>query len=166
MIDRKMLVVYYSRSGHTEAVAQEISRQTGAEIEAIDAGKFARGFLWYLRAGWASLNGRDVRIAPPKHDPRGFDLVVLACPVWVGRPAPPMRAYLKDHAAALPAIACVMTHGGGDASLAFDKFEALAGKAPVASVTLSDIEKRSGAEPAKIADFVTALIPPRQVDAA
>ena len=166
MAERKTLVVYYSRSGHTEAVAQEIARQTGAEIEAIDAGKFARGFLWYLRAGWASLNGRDVPIAPAKHDPRGFDQVVLACPVWVGRPAPPMLAYLRNHAAALPAIACVMTHGGGDASLAFDKLEALAGKAPIARVTLSDTEKRSGAEPAKIADFVAALELSRQADAA
>lgn len=166
MTDQKTLVVYYSRLGHTEAVAREMARQTGAEIEAIDAGSFAHGFLWYLRAGWASLTGRDVTIAPAKHDPRAFDLVVLATPVWVGRPAPPMRAYLRDHAAALPAIACVLTHGGGDASMALDKLEALAGKAPVARVMLSDIEKRAGAEPAKIAAFVAALVPPRQADAA
>jgi len=166
MADRKTLVVYYSRGGHTEAVAREIARQTGADIEVIDAGSFARGFLWFLRAGWASLSGRDVTIAPTQHDPRGFDLVVLATPVWMGRPAPPMRAYLRDHAAALPAIACVMTHGGGDASPAFDKFVSLAGKGPVARVTLSDVERKSGAEPAKILEFIAALIPPRRADAA
>lgn len=166
MADRKTLVVYYSRLGHTEAVAREIAQQTGAKIEAIDAGAFAHGLLWYLRAGWASLTGREVSIAPAKHHPGDFDLVVLAAPVWVGRPAPPMRAYLRDHASELPSIACVMTHGGGDASTALDKFKALAGKAPVAHVTLSDIERRSGTETAKIAHFVGVVSPPRHADAA
>ena len=166
MTDRKTLVVYYSRGGHTESVAQEIARQVGADIEVIDAGSFARGFLWFLRAGWASLTGRDVKITPAKRDPSDFDLVVLATPVWVGQPSPPMRAYLRDYAAAMPAIACVLTHGGGDTSPALRKFEALAGKAPVARVTLSDIERKSGAEPAKILDFVAALVPPRRADAA
>ena len=166
MADRKTLVVYYSRSGHTKAVAQDIARQTGADIEAIDAGGFAQGFLSYLHAGWAALKSRDVSIAPAKHDVRGYDLVVLACPVWAGRPAPPMRAYLRDHAVELPAIACVLTHGGGDATRPLDKLEALAGKAPIARVTLSDVEKRSGAEPAKIADFIAELRPPKHANAA
>ena len=166
MADRKTLVVYYSRQGHTKDVAWEIARRIGAQIEVIDAGNFAHGFLWYLRAGWASLTGRDATIAKAEHDPRDFDLVVLATPVWVGRPAPPMRSYLREHGAALPAVACALTHGGGDASMALDKLEALAGKVPIARVMLSDIEKRSGAEPAKIVDFVAALAPHRQANAA
>ncbi len=165
MADRKTLVVYYSRTGHTEAAARDIARQTEAEIEAIDAGSFAHGFLWYLRAGWASVR-REVSIAAAKHDPRKFKRVVLAGPVWAGRPAPPMRAYLRNHEGKLPEIAFVLTHGGGDISRAFDILQELAGKAPVAQVSLSEAERKDGREQSKIDDFVASLSSERQADAA
>ena len=161
----KTLVVYYSRTGHTEAVAHEIARQTAADIDVIDAGAFADGGLWYLRAAWASWRDHKVSIAPTVHAPRNYDLVVIAGPIWVGRPCPPVRAYLRGHATELPAVAFVLTHGGGDVTPAFKKLESDAGKAPVAQVTCSDGERKSGAEAEKIARFVRALAPPSKTAA-
>lgn len=157
MTHARTLVVYYSRTGHTDSVAHEIARQMNAEVEAIDAGSFATGAMWYLRAGWASIRARAVSIAPAKYRPQDFDLVILAAPVWVGRPSPPICSYLREHAKDLPSIAFVLTHGGGDATLALNKLESFAGKEPIAYITCSDGERKSGAEAGKIAGFVQAL---------
>ncbi len=165
MTNPKTLVVYYSRTGHTEAVAHEIARQTAADIEPIDAGAFAKGGLWYFRAAWAAWRGRDVSIAPHVHAPRNYDLVVIAGPVWMGRPCPPVRAYLRDHAADLPAVAFALTHGGGDVTPVIKTLGAAAGKAPVAQLTCSEGERKSGAEAEKIARFVDTLAPPNKTAA-
>lgn len=162
----KTLIVYYSRTGHAEAVVRDVARLTGADVEALDAGSFTRGSFWFLRAMWAAIVGGEPAIATPKHDPRDYDLVVLATPVWVGRPSPPMRVYLRDHAAELPAVAFVLTHGGGDASLTFEKLEALAGKAPVARVMVSEGERASGAAIDKISRFAALISPAPHADAA
>ncbi len=90
----KFLVVYYSRTGHTEQVAKALAERLGADLEPIREKRSRLGFMEYWRSGRESLFGILPTIEPSQHDPAGYDLVILGSPVWASQPSTPMRAYL------------------------------------------------------------------------
>jgi hypothetical protein len=93
--NRDVAVVYYSRSGHSEAVAREIARTFNAPIARIDA-DYPRDFSGQGRA----VSDARARALPPiRVDP--IDLaparrVFLVSPTWMFRPATPVWAYVEQ----------------------------------------------------------------------
>ena len=157
MASQEILLVSYSLGGHTEAAALAIAERLGSAHEAIDAPAIGRGLAGVVRALWSALRRTRPPLAPARHDPASYSLVVVAAPIWAGRPATPALSYLATHAAALPAVAFVLTHGGSDPTRAFEMLAAAAGKAPLARLALSEAERKSGADAAKVEDFVAEL---------
>lgn len=100
-----VLVVYYSFSGVTEAVARRIAARFSADLLALDShGTLAGvndaspgrplGLLGRLRALREALHGARVA-APPRIEPRRRLVLVLA-PIWLFGPAPPLVARLRE----------------------------------------------------------------------
>jgi flavodoxin len=93
--NRDVAVVYYSRSGHSEAVAREVARTFNAPIARIDADYS----LDFSGQGKAFSDAR-VDALPPIHvEP--IDLVAarrifLVSPTWMFRPATPLWAYVEQ----------------------------------------------------------------------
>ncbi len=57
----KVLIAYYSRTGHTEQVAKEIAARCQADVDRIRDDGVDRSGLWgYLRSGWQAFT------APPR----------------------------------------------------------------------------------------------------
>ncbi|MBW1713009.1 MAG: flavodoxin/nitric oxide synthase [Deltaproteobacteria bacterium] len=92
-----VLVVYYSRSGHTEAMAREIGRQFKADLVRIQEDEFSLNFIGLLRTYWAALREKAVVIRPEKVDLSGYDLVFLGLPIWCFRPAPPLWTFVEHN---------------------------------------------------------------------
>jgi len=93
--NRDMAVVYYSRSGHSEAVAREIARTFNAPIARIDA-DYPRDFSGQ---GRAVSDARAQALPPIRVEP--IDLaparrVFLVSPTWMFRPATPLWAYVEQ----------------------------------------------------------------------
>ena len=88
-------VVYYSRSGHSEAAAREIARMFNAAIARIDA-DYPRSFAGQAKAA----SDATARVLPPiRIEP--IDLararrVFLVSPTWMFRPATPLWAYVEQ----------------------------------------------------------------------
>lgn len=95
--DKKILVVYYSRSGNTEVVAEQISGILGADIEKIIDKKEKSGFLFFISATLDSLFKKTPKIDNIKNDPSKYDLVVVGTPVWFYTMTPTVRTYLTDN---------------------------------------------------------------------
>jgi len=93
--DRDVAVVYYSRSGHSEAAAREIARMFNAPIARIDA-DYPRSFAGQAKAA----SDATARVLPPiRVEP--IDLararrVFLVSPTWMFRPATPLWAYVEQ----------------------------------------------------------------------
>lgn len=156
---RTILIVHYSETGHTEAVATALDKALDATVERLTAPRLAgrRGFWAFMWRAVTALAGRAATIAPPRHDPAGFDLVILAAPVWGGRLATPMRAYLERFRGRFGNVAFVATLSSGNASRIFDDFAALTGQAGDARLTLSNADRQQHRDSKKIADFAAAL---------
>ena len=93
--NREVAVIYYSRSGHSEAVAREVARTFNAPIARIDA-DYPRDF-----AGQAKAISDARAEALPKITVEPIDLdparrVFLVSPTWMFRPATPLWAYLEQ----------------------------------------------------------------------
>lgn len=84
----RTLVVYYSRTGNTRAMAEMISASLGSEIEELIDETNRDGILGYIKAGMDASRKKTTPIAEPKHNPADFDLVIVGTPVWHLRSLP------------------------------------------------------------------------------
>lgn len=94
-LNLEVAVVYYSRSGHSEAVAREIARTFNAPIARIDA-DYPRDFAGQAKA---VADAQSAALPPIRVEP--IDLaparrVYLVSPIWFYRPAPPLWSYVEQ----------------------------------------------------------------------
>ncbi|MBR4787007.1 MAG: NAD(P)H-dependent oxidoreductase [Bacteroidales bacterium] len=92
----KMLVLYYSQTGNTKAVAEEIANKLGADIEEITmVDPYDPDFQATIdRCMKDREQGIIPDIQPVKANVADYDIVFLGFPVWFGTYAPPMQKYL------------------------------------------------------------------------
>lgn len=132
----RTLIAYYSMSGHTRALAEEIGRTLGADIDEIREPRQRRGFSGVMSALFDALRRREPPIEPPVRDPAKYDLLVLGGPVWAGRLASPVRTYAHRYATKAPHIAFFCTEGGNGGARAFAELERLVSRAPDATLEI------------------------------
>ena len=93
----KYLVLYYSQTNTTKAVAEEIANRLGADIEAIlpvipydgDMGATA------ARSAKDAAEGKLPELKPLNVDVNAYDVIFLGYPIWMGTYAPPVEAVLS-----------------------------------------------------------------------
>ena len=93
--DRKetnILILYYSQTGVTKKVAEELQKQLGADIEAIQATKPYDGNFEETigRCMEEKKKGELPHIRPLKSDLKKYDIIFLGYPVWFGTYATPV----------------------------------------------------------------------------
>jgi flavodoxin len=92
-----VLVLYYSRSGNTEAMAREIARRYQAEIVALEAEAYSLDFDGWRRVRHDAWNKLPAAIVPETLDMARYDLVFLGAPIWWYRPAPPLWTFVDSN---------------------------------------------------------------------
>lgn len=139
-----VLVTWYSRSGTTETAARALATRLGADARPIVSGASYAGAGGFLRGVWHSLRrgAPEVRV---EADPTAYRLVVVGGPIWAGKPAAPVRSFLRRHGPRAKAVAafCVSGSGGGYPE-AFAEIEGLTGCALADRLTLSQAEAAEG----------------------
>lgn len=92
----KTLVLYYSLTGTTKTVADEIATRLGADIEEITAvNPYDTAFKAAIeRCMQEREQGVLPEIQPLKTDLTQYDVVFLGYPVWFGTYAPPIITFL------------------------------------------------------------------------
>ncbi len=94
----RVLVVYYSRSGNTEAMAREIARHYQADIARISAEAYSLDFTGWNAARRDAAAETETEIAVPNLDFAAYDLVFIGSPIWLYRPAPPLWRFVRQSA--------------------------------------------------------------------
>lgn len=159
----RVLVVYFSRTGHTRRLAERLARLLDAPAEAIREPGTRLGFFGYQRSLFEAVSGRDARIGPLRRDPADFDLVLIGTPVWGWHLSSPVRAFARQWCRRLPRVAFFCTMGGSGERAAFDELRRLVGRRPMAELALDEHEVgRMGTSQVKsrIDRFVLALHEP------
>ena len=94
----KVLVLYYSQTSNTKAVAEEIATRLGADIEEIMAENPYDGDFQATIA--RCIQEREMGIVPAIQpiavDLSQYDVIFLGYPIWFGTYAPPVAAFLNQ----------------------------------------------------------------------
>ena len=135
------LVVYYSLSGTTRKVAEQIAERLGADLDAIEDANPRRGLSGYLRSA-LEAGAKGLPAITSRIDPAGYQTLVIGAPVWVGAMASPLRSYLFGHQGRMPRnIASFCTMGGRGSAHVLREIQAIAGGVggPTFAATEADV---------------------------
>jgi flavodoxin len=139
----KSLVVYYSRTGKTRIVAEQIAKKLNADIEEIVDLKNRRGIIGYLSGGKDAMKKTLTKIKKSVKNPLGYDLVVIGTPIWASKMVPAVRTYLKN--SKIKKAAFFYTAGGSGSEKAFEDMKETIGKAKImGQLGLSGKDIRTG----------------------
>ena len=92
-----VLVVYYSRSGNTEALAREIARKLAADVIRIESAAYSLDYKGWRRASKDADSEVLAQIEPEVVDMSQYRLVFLGSPIWWFRPAPPLWTFVEKN---------------------------------------------------------------------
>ena len=94
----KILVLYYSQTSNTKAVAEEIATRLGADLEAIvPVNPYDGDFQATVdRCMQDRLQGVVTEIQPLKADVSQYDVIFIGYPIWFGTYAPPVATFLSQ----------------------------------------------------------------------
>ncbi|MDX2142013.1 MAG: flavodoxin [Rhodospirillaceae bacterium] len=149
----RILIVYFSETGHTRAAAKTLAGLLDADLESIETAHLGHGFWAWLMRGFAALRGAMPTIVEPRHAAADYDMVVLATPVWAGHISSPMRTYAHSQHAAFKTVAHLLTLGGSGAANAFVDLQHECEKAPLARCAITDRDRKAGKEAEMLAAF-------------
>jgi hypothetical protein len=152
-----VLVIYFSLTGNTRRVAEQLALALGGRACAITEAKPRKGFLGYSRCLWESLLRRDAAINTLACNPAQAELVVIGTPIWASHIASPVRSFMRRHRSEIWHCAFFCTMGGSGSEAAFDELSTLSGQHPLATLALTELEVTSGTGQAKVNAFVASL---------
>lgn len=111
----RYLVIYYSQTGATKTLAEEIQKQLGADIEAIEvADPYDGDFKQTVARCQKEMETGDApAIKPIKADIRAYDEIFIGYPVWCGTYARPIESLLKEESFRGCDIVTFCTFGSG-----------------------------------------------------
>ena len=94
----KMLVLFYSQTSNTKAVADVIASQLGADLaEIVPVQPYDGDFQATIERGKKELDeGVFPEIQPLTVDIADYDVVFLGYPIWFGTYAPPVATFLNQ----------------------------------------------------------------------
>jgi flavodoxin len=162
----KTLVVYYSRTGNTRLIGNEMAAALGADVEELKDGKNRAGPIGFLLSGMEAKRKITVQFEALTHNPADYDVVVVGSPVWANDMCSPIRTFLAQHKTALNNVAWFCTSGSIDPKYAARGFAAMTeetGLTPVATLGMGRVEiKREHARAlSEFADKITSQCPAR-----
>ena len=112
---KKVLVLYYSQTGTTQAVAEELQKQLGADIERIEVavpydGNFGATIE---RSRQERESGELPELQPIVANLADYDVIFLGYPIWFGTYAMPIATLVKENDFEGKTIVPFCTFGSG-----------------------------------------------------
>jgi flavodoxin len=147
------LVVYYSRTGRTKNVGDELAKALPGDVEEIIDTVNRAGPVGWLKSGREASGKMLATIQPAKKDAAGYDIVVIGTPVWASNMSSPVRAYLTENKAKFKNVAFFCTEGNGGSEKAFAGMEELIGKKPKATLAIKMADIKGGSVGDKVKKF-------------
>lgn len=115
---QKKLVIYFSETNTTKAVAAELQKQLGADIECIEAVNPYSGNMQETMQ--RAQREKEPEIKPLKADLNAYDVIFLGYPIWGGTYASPVASLLKEQDFAGKKIVPFCTFGSGGLNTSSD----------------------------------------------
>ena len=123
---KKILVAYFSWSGNTKAVAEEIHKQVGGDIaEIVPATPYSETYsVTVAKAKAEQAAGARPAISTKIADFEQYDTIYLGYPNWWGSMPMPVATFIDTYKMSGKKVAPFFTHGGGGVQRCMSDLEA------------------------------------------
>lgn len=105
------LITYYSRTGNTKKIAEQIKKILKSDIDEIIDLKSRKGILGFITGGFSAALRRQTKIKYNK-TPEKYKTLIIGTPVWAGNMTPAIRTYLIQNKSKIKNTAFFCTCGG------------------------------------------------------
>ena len=153
----RSLVVYYSRTGNTRKIAEELADALECDVEEIVDTKKRSGPLGFMRSGRDASSGKLTVLQDIINDPSQYDLLIIGTPMWGGHVSTPIRTYIHQNQANFNNVAFFCTAGGDNFEGAFNDMRELCGASPVSTLGVRAKEIKKGSFNSKLQEFIKAI---------
>ncbi len=162
MDTRKLLIVYFSRSGTTRAVARLLAQKLQCDSEEIRPRTSYFGWLGYQRALVHSTFRKQPPIELLRVNPGDYDLILVGGPVWGASIPAPIRSFLNLYKSQLKNVAFFLTQGGEmGRGRFFEQMQEASQRKPLALLAVKEEEVRLGRVNRKISVFLAKIKQPQ-----
>jgi flavodoxin len=160
--DGKILVAYFSRSGNTRAIAEQIYRKAGGDrastvidlFEIKPAAPYPESYQAVLEQGRRELNeGIRPALAAEVSNMASYDIVFIGYPIWFGTTPPPVISFLTAYDFSGKTVIPFSTSGSSPGNTGFQKVKELVPRSAV-----SEGLHISGSNLGKAQNMVTAWL--------
>ncbi len=112
---QKVLVLYYSQTGTTQAVAEELQKQLGADIERIEAvNPYDGDFQATIDRSRVEMESGELpELNPIQANLADYDVIFIGYPIWFGTYAMPIATLVKENDFAGKTVVPFCTFGSG-----------------------------------------------------
>jgi flavodoxin len=128
-----ILVVYYSRTGNTKKIGDEIAQALDCDKEELIDTKKRSGIFGYLIGGYDATRKNLTILKDIQKKLMEYDLVIVGTPVWSWTVCPAVRTFLLNNKEKIKNIAFFATEGDSGDERTFAEMEKISGKRPVAT---------------------------------
>lgn len=130
---KKVLVVYYSHSGNTKEVANQIKEATGADIfEVVPEKAYPTEYQAVVdQAKKEIAEGHKPAIKGKVKNIEQYDVIFVGSPCWWSTMAPPVATFLSEYDLSGKTIVPFMTHEGSRMGRTVDDVKKLCPKSKV-----------------------------------
>ncbi len=153
----KILVVYYSRTGVTRKVAQELATSLKADLEEIVDQKDRSGPLRFVAACKDAVRQKAAPIEPARRDPGQYDVVVVGTPVWANTMACAVRTWLNQYGEPISNLACFCTMARSRWGSTLEDMGEQSGALPLAGAAFRRKDVKHDRHRKALEDFAAAI---------
>lgn len=110
-----LLIAYYSHSGNTQKIAEQIRELVGGTVFRIEpVEKYPRSYQEVLKVSKVEIeNGIRPPLKEKVENIERFDTIFVGSPNWYSTIAPPVATFLSEHDLSGKSVIPFVTHGGG-----------------------------------------------------
>ena len=150
----KTLIVYYSRTGTTQKVAEQLAERLGADIEPLIDPTPRAGIKGFWTGAADARKKATPELPALHHNPAYYDLVLVGSPVWAGTMTPAARSFLTRFGGNCAKVALFATTSMSDLDETLEKMADLLPAQPAGTLGL----KRKLVTKDKCADQLDAFV--------
>ena len=122
----KSIVIFYTRTGNTRFVAEEIATVLGSDLRPLVDKKERKGAWGYFWAGFDALMQNKTRLGDFQIDLGQYDLIFLGTPNWAANVPPAIRTFLGQSYLNNKKVVFFCTQDGMGAGRVFNNLRLLA----------------------------------------
>lgn len=152
-----ILVVYYTRTGNTRKIAEELAEELDAELEEIIDTTKRSGIIGWLRSGYHATREKLTEIKGIEKDPSNYDLIILGTPNWAGKLTPALRTYIKRYKDQFNNLAYFITLGGRKGNELIKSIGQFCEQNPVVSMQILQKEIKEDDYQGKFNEFIQKI---------